>query len=111
MRIELAMMFTKVRSLDRSDIRHSGAYSSGNEAMITKCSIGRIDSHPAGAGKKNINPCVQTTLRSPVLDVHMEFAEKTAHPPDRQADLTEDGRAKERGIPAGARSQFDSARR
>ena len=107
MRIKLAVMLTEVRTLNRGNIRHSRTDGGRNETMIAKCAVCRIDPYPSGTGKENINPGMQTALRSSILNINVKLAKETAHHPDGQTDLPQDRRAKQRGIPAGARPQFD----
>ena len=107
MRIKLAVMFTEVRALNRRNIRHPRTDGSRDKTMIAKCAVGRIDPYPSSAGKENINPGMQTALRSSILDINVELAKESAHHPHGQADLPQDRRAKQRRIPAGARPQFD----
>jgi hypothetical protein len=102
MGIELAVMFTEVRTLNGRDICHLGTDRCRDETMIAKRAIRGIDPHPSGAGKENIDPSVQAALRASIFYVYVELAKKTAHHPDGQTDLPQDGGAKERGITASA---------
>src|SRR5258705_13011397 len=107
MQTKFAMMFAEIRALDRSNIRHASADSGRDKTMIAKSTVGRVNPDPSGARKKNIHPGVETALRSPILNINVEFTKETAHHSDGQADLPQHRRAKQRSIPAGARPHFD----
>src|ERR1700759_910158 len=102
MRIKLAIVVTEVRALNWGNFRHPRADRSRDKTMIAKCAVSRIDPHPSSTGQENVDPGVQTALRSSVLNVYVKFAKISAHHPHGQTNRPQDCRAKQRGIPASA---------
>jgi hypothetical protein len=58
-----------------------------DKPVIAKVPVCRINPNPTRTREIDFDPRVQTTLRAPIFDIHVKFAEKSADHPDGQTDF------------------------
>src|SRR4029077_4426401 len=61
--------FVKIRAADGSDISGGQSHCRGNEIVIAKNAVGRIQADPAGTGQKNFRPGVKRPFGAPPLGI------------------------------------------
>ena len=96
-------LFVKINSADRRDVGRRQTDCGPDEIMIAENTVGRIETNPARARKKNFRPRMQRTFRPPRFRIAL--AQVAARQPRRESHLTQNLREQDRHIAAGAAAQ------